>query len=154
MLFLVKLRKNYTMLLWAAMAISFFGSRRFLKLLMQQLEQHRPVTAQRLQQLIRSLITIAPHPSVLFTTSFNPNRLTRHRVAKSSNPVKLTCRIWMQFRRKLVGFKTYVGGYVGSKPIKRKALSSQYLQSWMARKVGSFRGRHIYQVLRLSGIRS
>jgi hypothetical protein len=62
----------------AALAMVHFGSRRFLQALGMQVREHGKVTT----KLIHRIIMEDPQPELLYTTSFNPNRIRRSEISR------------------------------------------------------------------------
>jgi hypothetical protein len=128
-------RPLHRLLQHACLAILFFGSRCFLKRLLDALKDTVAVSSADFGKVLRDLVRRhKPSPHRLFTTSFNPNRIRFFQVRRSK--CRLTCmkKLWNSFAR----HKT--------KPLNLKS-ERRKLFCQLGRSMGAFTAKNYWQLL-------
>jgi hypothetical protein len=135
-----------------AKAICFFGSRSFLSGVRDSIKNKTKPNA---HNCIRRLVRSTSEPHKLFTRSFNPNRISFNRVKKVTRKrcrdsciniqkrrATVALRMWKLFDQKLNGIQFCDGA--------KRAVTARALASSLGRCVGAFRGKNLFQLLKLA----
>ena len=128
-------RHYKTMAHKAALAMVHFGSRRFLEALNEEVRTQGKVT----NSVINKIIMDAPQPELLYTLSFNPNRIRRYEISKKTirSKHRLTKKKWRRCQSWLKPM-SFAGGRI----------TQRWAASQLGRQLGAFTGKNMYQLLR------